>query len=549
MNPREEDSPSDASTYHIHALVPPTLEELNSLIPAYEFLDFVDRGGMGVVYKARQKSLNRIVAIKTLPPANQNRRTFAERFKREAEALASLNHPNIVGIYDFGETPSGTLYYVMEFVKGSNLRRMMKVGALSTQHMLSIVTQVCAALQHAHDHGVVHRDIKPGNILIDDEGIAKVADFGLAKVLGPQHTAGDLTSALDTLGTPDYSAPEVLTGDKEVDHRADIYSLGVMLYEMSTGRVPKGAWEAPSRCGADLRLDEMVSRALQVDPESRYQRVNDLTQELQEMLKQSGPPVPDRVRTVAKTTTPVNERSRKNPDAVIVPFPSQAARPLVRWMRLLLLVFLILGGVGITLWQSPAAREWAGIKEKSPPTPMPTTSQVSPTKAPKATMQDQRALARWVFSRGGLINVATAFQKADQGGDEDGLHSEDTLPKGEFTIWRVSFSGDERFTDEDLSRFLSTAEKTQTVTNLSLHGTSVTSLGIASLPTLKNTLTNLDIRQTSALSAKSVESIAACDRLKMLFVTDTTPDHALVEKLRSLLPDCEIFPEKSDLAD
>jgi serine/threonine protein kinase len=546
MTSTSEDSKSGASTFPLHALVPPALDELNSLIPGYEFLELVDRGGMGVVYKARQKSLNRVVAVKTLPPASQNRRTFAERFVRESHALASLNHPNIVAVYDSGETSTGLLYYVMEFVPGSNLRDMIKSRSLSSRQMLAIVMQVCGAMQYAHDHGVVHRDIKPANILIDKNGNVKVADFGLAKVLGMQQSVGGLTSVCDTVGTPDYIAPEALVPDTEVDHRADIFSLGVMLYEMFTGRIPKGVWEPPSRSGVDARLDEVVSRALQVNPESRYQNVSDLTQGLQAMLKDSAASSASSPEGFQETSsallTPADE---SRGDGLIVPSP--APRPASRRIRVLQVVFFVAVIGAIVLWQSPSVRDWISHGKKSAflRSLTPKTSTTTETSAPKISMEDQLALAEWVFAHDGLVNVQTVSQRTAKLSDDDGFRSKLQLPKEDFKVVRVSFSETESFNDKDMAELVPIAKKGHFVSHLSLRGTSVTARGLVSLPALKDTLTSLNIRNTFALSAQSVPLIGACSRLDGLYVSVNAPqDNVLMGELQSLLPTCGIFPDK-----
>jgi serine/threonine protein kinase len=217
-----------------------------------EILECLGRGGMGVVYKARQKALNRFVALKILAPERSTDPGFAERFTAEARTLASLNHPNIVTIHDFGES-GGFYHLVMEYVDGVNLRQAMTAGRFTPEQALAIVPPVCEALQYAHDHGVVHRDIKPENLLLDQEGRVKVADFGIAKLMGtlPRLTGSDTTTAsavpgakvghatLDAsaAGTPQYMAPEHRARGP-VDHRADIYSLGVVLYELLTGEPP-----------------------------------------------------------------------------------------------------------------------------------------------------------------------------------------------------------------------------------------------------------------------------------------------------------------------
>ena len=244
---------------------PPHPEELAERFPQFEITECLGRGGMGVVYKARQKSLDRWVAIKILPPERGGEEKFSERFTREAQTLAMLNHPNIVTVYDYGEA-DGLYYIVMEFVDGVNLRDLLRDGKLESKQALAIVPPICEALQYAHDKGIVHRDIKPENLLLDREGRIKIADFGIASLVG---------SGSDQTGTPAYMAPEQASG--EGDHRADIYALGVVLYEMLTGERPTKDLVAPSeRAGVDVRIDEMVQRALDEQPDQRYQSADEL---------------------------------------------------------------------------------------------------------------------------------------------------------------------------------------------------------------------------------------------------------------------------------
>ena len=226
---------------------PPTIEELAPKFPQLDLLGFIGQGGMGAVYRARQKELDRIVALKILPPDIGKDAAFTERFMREARALAKLNHPGIVTIYDFGRA-DGLYFFLMEFVDGVSLRQLLANSRVSTREALAIVPQICDALQFAHDQGIVHRDIKPENILLDRRGRVKVADFGLAKIIvgggEPAHGQGglsgtsSLTEAGKVVGTPQYMSPEQTENPSEVDHRADIYALGVVLYQMLTGELP-----------------------------------------------------------------------------------------------------------------------------------------------------------------------------------------------------------------------------------------------------------------------------------------------------------------------
>ncbi len=274
--------------------VPPTPAELSPLFPDLEILELVGRGGMGMVYKARQKHLDRFVALKILLPSVGKDPAFASRFNREARAMAMLSHPRIVTVYEFGEKvlPStsgrrdggegGFYYFLMEFIDGLTLRQLLDAGKLTSQEALAIVPQICEALQFAHDKGVVHRDIKPENILMDRDGQVKIADFGLAKLVGKEGKDLTKTGAGQVMGTPNYMAPEQIEHPQEVDHRADIYSLGVVFYQMLTGELPIGRFASPSKkVQIDVRLDEVVLRALEKEPEQRYQQASDIKSRLE----------------------------------------------------------------------------------------------------------------------------------------------------------------------------------------------------------------------------------------------------------------------------
>ncbi len=248
---------------------------------------------MGAVYKARQKQLDRIVALKILPPGIGEEPAFAERFAREARALARLNHPNVVTLYEFGQA-DGLFYFLMEFVDGVSLRQLFHAGRIAAREALAIVPQICDALQYAHDQGIVHRDIKPENILLDRRGRVKVADFGLARLMnletetripgGEEMISGSvsLTEAGKVMGTPQYMAPEQVETPLDVDHRADIYSLGVVLYQMLTGELPGKRIEPPSKkIRLDVRLDKVVLLALEKEPARRYQQASQVKQEVE----------------------------------------------------------------------------------------------------------------------------------------------------------------------------------------------------------------------------------------------------------------------------
>jgi len=277
---RQETSPAQATPT---GPGPIQVAELARLFPQLEVQKLLGRGGMGAVYLARQKTLDRPVALKLLAPKGGTDPEFAERFAREAKALARLNHPGIVAVYDSGVV-EGLYYFLMEYVSGTSLREVMRQGKLAPRQALALVPQICDALQYAHDEGVVHRDIKPENVLLDKKGRIKVADFGLAKILGQDASGDALTGSRHVMGTPHYMAPEQLEHPKQVDHRADIYSLGVVFYEMLTGELPLGRFAPPSKkVRVDVRLDEVVLRALEKEPERRYQHASDVKTDVQEI--------------------------------------------------------------------------------------------------------------------------------------------------------------------------------------------------------------------------------------------------------------------------
>jgi tRNA A-37 threonylcarbamoyl transferase component Bud32 len=252
--------------------LPPEPAELAKQFPQLEIIELLGQGGMGAVYKARQKQLDRVVALKILPPEVGEDKAFTERFMREARSMAKLNHPRIVSVFDFGQTEEDLYYFIMEFVDGTDLRHVISAGGLSSKEALALVPQICEALQYAHEEGIVHRDVKPENILLDKKGRVKISDFGLAKLLDKPATAYTLTAAGHTMGTPHYMAPEQIEHPGQVDHRADIYSLGVVFYEMLTGELPIGKFAPPSeKVHVDVRLDNVVLRSLEKEPERRYQ--------------------------------------------------------------------------------------------------------------------------------------------------------------------------------------------------------------------------------------------------------------------------------------
>lgn len=260
------------------SFIPPTPHDLAAKIPNLEVLELLGQGGMGVVYKGRQPYLDRFVAVKVLRPEVGASEEFQTRFLAEARTLARLRHPYVVTVFDFGK--AGDLYYlVMEYVEGATLRQRGVERALTERDALDFVPQITEALEHAHEAGVVHRDVKPENVLVDRRDRVRLVDFGLASLYGPQAAGarGDDRVA----GTPAYMAPEQFVSPQTVDHRADIYATGVVFYEMLTGCLPRGDAAPPSSAaGTDQRLDSIVLRAMERDRERRYQQARHLRTDL-----------------------------------------------------------------------------------------------------------------------------------------------------------------------------------------------------------------------------------------------------------------------------
>src|SRR5262249_10137498 len=201
----------------------------------YELLKEVGRGGQGVVYRARQKSLNRTVALKVIGLGNWATEAHVKRFRREAEAAASLEHPGIVPIHDVGER-DGSCYFSMKFVEGGQLDEVVRREPMPLRCAVELIVKVARTVHYAHEHGILHRDIKPGNILLDAKGEPHLTDFGLARLVETKRT---VTHTLTVLGTPSYMAPEQAVGNNSALTAAtDVYSLGAVLYQLLTGHPP-----------------------------------------------------------------------------------------------------------------------------------------------------------------------------------------------------------------------------------------------------------------------------------------------------------------------
>jgi len=347
--------------------VPPELARVAAAFPHLEVVELIGVGGMGAVYRARQPKLDRWVALKLLPEGTGRDPAFGERFLREARVLARLSHPNIVGVHDFGQ--SGEFcYLLMEYVDGVNLRQAMRAGRFSPIQALALVPQICSALQFAHDAGVMHRDIKPENILLDSQGRVKLADFGIAKLLGEPTADPALTLTGTLVGTPQYMAPEQIEHPANVDHRADIYSLGVVFYELLTGELPLGRFAAPSaKTPLDARIDEIVLRALAKEREMRQQSADEVRTQIEGVS----------VGGSSKKSAPVTAPHSKGPMA---PAADPGVAPILEsslgyrravfgliWAFVAMIPFLF--GTAVTfvsqqiryLWSGAPVREIAGV--------------------------------------------------------------------------------------------------------------------------------------------------------------------------------------------
>jgi predicted Ser/Thr protein kinase len=255
-------------------------------IASYMLLEQIGYGGMAVVYRARQETLDRTVAIKILSENMAASSEFMERFRREARTAANMRHPNVITVHDFGEDERGVPYLVMEFIEGPTLADLMDAG-LDDARIPDLLDQIAAGLDYAHARGVIHRDIKPGNVLITEDGRAVLADFGLAWLL----EGAQLTLTGGVIGTPEYMSPEQAAGHP-FDHRADVYALGIVLYEMLVGErpfiseTPIGVLlqhlqdTAPSvllaRPDLPAAVGDVLARALVKDPAERYSSAGEL---------------------------------------------------------------------------------------------------------------------------------------------------------------------------------------------------------------------------------------------------------------------------------
>lgn len=287
----------------------------------YKITEKIGEGGMAVVYKGYQQSLNRYVAIKVLRTELAQERDFVERFRREALAVAELSHPNILHVYDAGYA-QGVYYIVMAYVDGGSLKELIAQGPMEIDYAIAIASQIADALHHAHQRGLIHRDVKPNNILMSRDGRPLLTDFGIAKAL---YESTGLTRTGTSIGTPEYMAPEQIQGQK-VDGRTDLYALGIVLYEMLVGWVPFSAHTPvaalykqvneppPPLRQANINIpdwvESVVLKALAKSPQDRYQQASDFAEALRQR-RPSKVPTPPPVTARRAVEQPVPERKRR----------------------------------------------------------------------------------------------------------------------------------------------------------------------------------------------------------------------------------------------
>ena len=309
----------------------------------YELLEEIGRGGQGVVYRAHQKSLNRTVALKVIGLGSWATETHLKRFRREAEAAASLNHPGIVPIYEVGER-DGACYFSMGLVESEQLDAILKREPTPIRHAGELIAKIARTVHHAHEHGILHRDIKPGNILIDQSGKPHLTDFGLARLVEAEST---VTATLEVLGTPSYMAPEQAAGETtKVSKATDVYGLGAVLYQLLTGQPPfaggttyetiKLLLETEPRpprqlnSKIDRELSTICLKCLEKDPKRRYSSALGLAEDIEHWLKHE--PIQ------AKPSgffTHSRKWVRRNPSTTV----------------LVTLLITVLAGVGISVWK------------------------------------------------------------------------------------------------------------------------------------------------------------------------------------------------------
>jgi serine/threonine protein kinase len=335
----------------------------------YKVIEAVGDGGMAIVYKAKDLILDRIVAVKVLRSEFSRDEEFIRRFHREAESATSLNHPNIVDIFDVGED-NGIYFIVMEYVEGKTLKQLIReAGLLSVDKSVLIMGQIASAIAHAHEHHIVHRDIKPHNILLDEDGMVKVTDFGIALAA----TSATITHTNSVLGSVHYFSPEQARGGI-ANAKSDIYSMGIVLFEMVTGKLPFSGESPVSIALKHLQdqipdpktinpslpqsIENIILRALAKDPVNRYESVRDFEEDLQTALRSDRLQEPkiivnndEEATKIIGPVLPVNQQIQDQSQTIhkgASPKIEKKKRKRRKWPLILLLIFLLLGVAGVS---------------------------------------------------------------------------------------------------------------------------------------------------------------------------------------------------------
>lgn len=339
----------------------PDPSQLADLFPGYQIVRLVACGGMGAVYEAVQIALDRAVAIKILPQEFTNDDSFRTGFQAEAKAMARLNHPNLISVYDFGEV-AGMLYIIMEYVPGLSLFQAANGQPIVQQEVVPLIAAICRGLAHAHESGIIHRDIKPANILLNHNNEPKIGDFGLARPLENQLQEGE-----DIFGTPGYTAPEVLETPHSISHRADIFSLGVLLHELLTGLLPSAdPRPASAICHCDPRFDSVIRKATHPSPQARYDSATEIAAEIEKISTTAGP-------RILQTNASGAGTSRAT-------IPTRYPAPKKSGFKGFLIIILLIAVVGVASIYSKKKEEIEEANET-----LPTTEETQPIVDPKPT--------------------------------------------------------------------------------------------------------------------------------------------------------------------
>lgn len=378
----------DMSESHQIIFQAPEIDQLAPLFPAYHIEYLIATGGMGAVYRAVQKSLDRTVAIKILPREFSQDPAFCASFEAEAKSMARLNHPNLIGVYDFGAV-DGMLFIIMEFVPGQSLFHCAHGHAVEPNEVIRLITGICLGLAHAHENGIIHRDIKPSNVLLDQNNEPKIGDFGLAHPVGTGHKED-----AQIYGTPGYTAPEVVNAPQTVNHRADIFSIGVLIHELLTGKLPADDPRPASQIiHCDPRFDAIVNRATAEAPEMRYPNAHQIVADISQIQ-----------RSVVIAAAPPIRSPRLGPRPVLHGTRASSAKKKSSGISIssILALLILAAALGYLAYQnrskhSPIARTSTAEPQTNPepakptpptPAPAPTpapTPELKPTPAPPPT--------------------------------------------------------------------------------------------------------------------------------------------------------------------